>query len=45
VSGGLLGGPIGARLSLKIRSNRLMLFVAAALVIAAFALVLRHVIG
>jgi uncharacterized membrane protein YfcA len=45
VAGGLLGGPIGARLSLRIRSNRLMIFVAAALVIAAFALVLRHVIG
>jgi len=45
VAGGLLGGPIGARLSLRIRSNRLMLFVAAALIIAAFALVLRHVIG
>jgi hypothetical protein len=45
VAGGLLGGPIGARLSLKIKSNRLMLFVAAALIIAAFALVLRHFIG
>lgn len=45
VAGGLLGGPIGARLSLRLKSNRLMLFVAAALVVAAFALVLRHVIG
>lgn len=45
VAGGLIGGPIGARLSLRLKSNRLMLFVAAALIIAAFALVLRHVIG
>jgi uncharacterized membrane protein YfcA len=45
VLGGLAGGPIGARLSLRLKSTRLMLFVAAALIIAAFALVLRHVIG
>jgi uncharacterized protein len=45
VAGGVLGGPIGARLSLRLKSNRLMLFVAAALIVAAFALVLRHVIG
>jgi uncharacterized membrane protein YfcA len=45
VAGGLMGGPIGARLSLRLKSNRLMLFVAAALIVAAFALVLRHVIG
>ncbi len=45
VAGGLLGGPIGARLSLRLHSQRLLNFVAAALVIAAFALVLRHVIG
>lgn len=45
VAGGLIGGPIGARLSLKLKSRRLMRFVAAALVLAAFALVLRHVIG
>jgi uncharacterized membrane protein YfcA len=45
VLGGLTGGPIGARLSLRLKSNRLMLFVAAALIIAAFALVLRHFIG
>jgi uncharacterized membrane protein YfcA len=45
VLGGLIGGPIGARLSLKLKSNRLMLFVAAALIVAAFALVLRHFIG
>jgi uncharacterized membrane protein YfcA len=45
VLGGLAGGPVGARLSLKIHSERLMGFMAAALVIAAIALVLRHVIG
>lgn len=45
VIGGLCGGPIGARLSLRLQSQRLMLFVAAALTVAAFALVLRHVIG
>lgn len=45
VIGGLCGGPVGARLSLKLKSRRLMLFVAAALVMAAFALVLRHLIG
>lgn len=45
VLGGLCGGPIGARLSLRLKSQRLMIFVAVALTIAAFALVLRHVIG
>lgn len=45
VAGGLCGGPIGARLSLKLKSQSLMLFVAVALVVAAFALVLRHIIG
>ncbi len=45
VLGGLAGGPIGARLSLKIKSQRLMLFLAIALIMAAFALVLRHFIG
>ncbi len=45
VAGGFVGGPIGARLSLNLQSGRLMLLVAAALVIAAFALVLRHFIG
>lgn len=45
VLGGLLGGPIGARLSLRLKSARLMLFVAVALCIAALALILRHVIG
>lgn len=45
VIGGLCGGPIGARLSLRLKSRRLMVFVAVALAVAAFALVLRHVIG
>ncbi|MFN2449466.1 MAG: TSUP family transporter, partial [Candidatus Baltobacteraceae bacterium] len=40
--GGLIGGPIGARLSLRLAQTRLMLFVAAALTLAALALVLRH---
>jgi uncharacterized protein len=45
VLGGVCGGPIGARLSLRLKSTRLMLFVALALCIAALALVLRHLIG
>ena len=45
VVGGLCGGPLGARLSLRLKSHRLMLFVATALVVAAFALVIRHFIG
>jgi uncharacterized membrane protein YfcA len=45
VIGGVMGGPIGARLSLRLNSHRLLLFVAVALVAAAFALVLRHFIG
>jgi uncharacterized membrane protein YfcA len=43
VIGGLCGGPIGARLSLRLRSRQLLIFVSVALVIAAFSLVLRHV--
>jgi uncharacterized membrane protein YfcA len=42
VLGGILGGPIGARLSLRLKERRLMVYVAAALSIAALALVLRH---
>ena len=42
VIGGLLGGPIGARLSLRLKETRLMVYVAIALTIAALALVLRH---
>lgn len=45
VLGGLLGGPTGARLSLRLKSRRLMLFVAIALCIAAAALILRHFTG
>ncbi len=45
VIGGVLGGPLGARLSLRLRSDRLMIFVAAALTFAALALILRHFIG
>jgi uncharacterized membrane protein YfcA len=42
VAGGIIGGPIGARLSLRLKERRLMLYVAAALSIAAIALVVRH---
>lgn len=44
-AGGLLGGPLGARLSLKLRSDLLLRIVAVALVIAALALVFRDVTG
>lgn len=43
VLGGLLGGPIGARLSLRVSGRRLMTLVAAALLVAAGSLVFRHV--
>jgi len=42
VAGGLLGGPIGARLSLRLKSPQLLLVVAIALVIAAVTLVWRQ---
>lgn len=42
VIGGILGGPIGARLSLRLKQGRLMIFVAAALTIAAVALIVRN---
>lgn len=42
VIGGLLGGPLGARLSLRLRSQALMVVVGVALLIAAGALVARH---
>lgn len=45
VAGGLLGGPAGAKLSLRLDSARLMLFVAGALTAAGLALILRHFIG
>jgi uncharacterized membrane protein YfcA len=42
VAGGLLGGPIGARLSLRLRSPQLLIAVAVALVVTAITLVWRH---
>jgi uncharacterized membrane protein YfcA len=42
VLGGLLGGPIGARLSLRLRSPQLLIVVAIALVTAAVTLVWRQ---
>ena len=44
-AGGLLGGPVGARLSARVKSRPLMLCVAAALTIAAIAMVFRHITG
>lgn len=43
VLGGLLGGPIGARLSLRLRSPQLLLAVAVALVVAAVTLIWRQI--
>jgi uncharacterized membrane protein YfcA len=42
VAGGLLGGPIGARLSLRLRSPQLLIVVAIALVTAAATLIWRQ---
>ena len=42
VAGGLLGGPIGARLSLRLRSPQLLIVVAIALAVAAITLVWRQ---
>ncbi len=42
VLGGLCGGPIGARLSLRLKSPQLLVLVTIALVVGAFSLVLRH---
>jgi uncharacterized membrane protein YfcA len=42
VAGGLLGGPIGARLSLRLRTPQLLIAVAIALVVAAITLVWRQ---
>lgn len=44
IAGGLCGGPIGARLSMRLKSRNLLIFVASALVIAAASLGLRHVL-
>jgi uncharacterized protein len=42
VAGGLLGGPVGARLSLRLKSPQLLIVVAIALIIAAITLVWRQ---
>jgi len=42
VVGGLLGGPIGARLSLRLKSPQLLIAVAVALAVAAVSLIWRH---
>jgi len=42
--GGIIGGPIGARLSMRLKQTRLIVLVAIAMTIAALALVLRHFI-
>lgn len=42
VAGGLLGGPVGARLSLRLRSPQLLIVVAVALVVAAVSLIWRQ---
>jgi len=44
VAGGLLGGPIGARLSLRLKSPQLLVIVGIALVCVAASLALRHVV-
>jgi uncharacterized membrane protein YfcA len=44
VVGGLCGGPLGARLSLRLKSPQLLIFVACALLAAATSLILRHVL-
>ncbi len=44
VAGGLLGGPIGARLSLRLKSPQLLVIVGIALVGVAGSLALRHII-
>ena len=44
VAGGLLGGPVGARLSLRLKSPQLLMVVGIALVFVAGSLALRHLI-
>ncbi|MBV8639068.1 MAG: sulfite exporter TauE/SafE family protein [Candidatus Eremiobacteraeota bacterium] len=44
VAGGLCGGPIGARLSMRLKSPQLLVVVGIALVCVALSLALRHVI-
>lgn len=45
VLGGIAGGPIGARLSLRLHSQTLTIVIACALAIAAMALISRHFVG
>jgi len=42
VGGGLIGGPVGARLSTRLDSPQLLVVVAVALVVVAVTLVFRH---
>jgi uncharacterized membrane protein YfcA len=42
VAGGLCGGPVGARLSLRLHSQQLLVLVGVALIFVAASLVLRH---
>ena len=44
VAGGLAGGPVGARLSLRLKSPQLLILVGIALLAVAGSLVLRHII-
>ncbi len=44
VAGGLCGGPIGARLSLRLKSPQLLIFVGIALVAVAGSLAFRHIV-
>jgi uncharacterized protein len=44
IAGGLCGGPIGARLSLRLRSPQLLVFVGIALIAVAASLALRHLV-
>jgi len=43
VAGGLLGGPIGARLSIRLKSPQLLVIVGCALIVAAGSLFVRHI--
>lgn len=43
VAGGLCGGPVGARLSLRLQSQHLLIFVGVALVLVAASLAFRHI--
>ena len=44
VAGGLIGGPVGARLSLRLKSPHLLIVVGIALLAVAGSLALRHLI-